>query len=62
MVGHFVKQGVPLKRKLIEFPVTNDALLPVGTQIDVRHFVPGQHVDIAGITIGKGFQVWSVSV
>lgn len=56
MVGHFVKQGVPLKRKLTEFPVTDDALLPVGTSIDVRHFVPGQHVDIAGITIGKGFQ------
>ncbi|KAH7285990.1 hypothetical protein KP509_33G054400 [Ceratopteris richardii] len=54
--GHFMKQGVPLKRKLTEFPVTEDALLPVGTPIDVRHFVPGQYVDIAGITIGKGFQ------
>ncbi|KAI5069356.1 hypothetical protein GOP47_0015657 [Adiantum capillus-veneris] len=55
-VGHFIKQGVPLKRKLTEFPVTDDALLPVGTPIDIRHFVPGQYVDIAGITIGKGFQ------
>ncbi|KAF8392660.1 hypothetical protein HHK36_023009 [Tetracentron sinense] len=55
-VGHFRAQGVPLKRKLREFPVTEDALLPVGTPITVRHFVPGQYVDVAGITRGKGFQ------
>ncbi|GFZ11545.1 ribosomal protein L3 plastid [Actinidia rufa] len=56
-VGHFRAQGVPMKRKLREFPVTEDALLPLGTLIGVRHFVPGQYVDIAGITRGKGFQV-----
>lgn len=55
-VGHFRAQGVPLKRKLREFPVTEDALLPIGTQIGVRHFVPGQFVDVTGITKGKGFQ------
>lgn len=55
-VGHFRAQGVPLKRKLREFPVTEDALLPVGTSIGVRHFVPGQYVDVTGITRGKGFQ------
>ncbi|KAL8150280.1 hypothetical protein V2J09_020088 [Rumex salicifolius] len=55
-VGHFRSQGVPMKRKLREFPVTEDALLPVGMSIGVRHFVPGQYVDIAGITRGKGFQ------
>lgn len=55
-VGHFRAQGVPMKRKLREFPVTEDALLPVGTPIGVRHFVPGQYVDITGITMGKGFQ------
>ncbi|CAM0146429.1 unnamed protein product [Urochloa decumbens] len=54
-VGHFRAQGVPLKRKLREFPVTEDALLPVGTTITVRHFVPGQFVDVTGITKGKGF-------
>lgn len=46
-----------MKRKLREFPVTEDALLPVGTPIGVRHFVPGQFVDVTGITKGKGFQV-----
>ncbi|KAJ7955327.1 50S ribosomal protein L3 [Quillaja saponaria] len=55
-VGHFRAQGVPMKRKLREFPVTEDALLPVGTSIGVCHFVPGQYVDITGITRGKGFQ------
>ncbi|KAL8141736.1 hypothetical protein V2J09_014768 [Rumex salicifolius] len=49
-------QSVPMKRKLREFPVTEDALLPVGMPFGVRHFVPGQYVDIAGITRGKGFQ------
>ncbi|KAM0962417.1 hypothetical protein ACFX13_021966 [Malus domestica] len=55
-VGHFRAQGVPLKRKLHEFPVSNDALLPIGMEIGVRHFVPGQYVDVTGITRGKGFQ------
>lgn len=55
-LGHFRAQGVPLKRKLKEFPVSEDALLPVGTAIGVRHFVPGQYVDVTGITTGKGFQ------
>lgn len=48
---------MPLKRKLREFPVTEDALLPVGTSLGARHFVPGQYVDVTGITRGKGFQV-----
>lgn len=56
-LGHFRAQGVPLKRKLKEFRVTEDALLPVGTSVGVRHFVPGQYVDVTGLTTGKGFQV-----
>ncbi|XP_028108740.1 50S ribosomal protein L3-2, mitochondrial-like isoform X3 [Camellia sinensis] len=55
-VGHFRAQGVPMKRKLREFPVSEDALLPLGFSIGVRHFVPGQFVDVTGITRGKGFQ------
>ncbi|TYI39046.1 hypothetical protein ES332_A02G072100v1 [Gossypium tomentosum] len=55
-VGHFRAQGVPLKRRLKEFPVTEDALLPVGTSLGVRHFVPGQYVDVSGTSRGKGFQ------
>eukprot|EP00268_Persea_americana_P063195 TRINITY_DN8170_c0_g1_i1.p1 TRINITY_DN8170_c0_g1~~TRINITY_DN8170_c0_g1_i1.p1 ORF type:complete len:313 (-),score=51.07 TRINITY_DN8170_c0_g1_i1:430-1368(-) len=55
-MGHFRAQGVPLKRKLREFPVTEDALLPLSTPITFRHFVPGHYVDVTGITRGKGFQ------
>ena len=54
--GHFKAAGLPLKRKLAEFRVTPDAMLPVGTEIRSSHFVAGQFVDIAGTTIGKGFQ------
>ncbi|CAI7891127.1 unnamed protein product [Closterium sp. NIES-54] len=55
-LGHFRAAGVPLKRKLVEFRVSEDCILPVGTPIDVRHFVPGQFVDVTGTTVGKGFQ------
>ncbi|KAJ6688974.1 hypothetical protein OIU85_005399 [Salix viminalis] len=61
VVGHFRAQGVPMKKKLREFPVTEDALLLVGICVGVRHFVPGQFVDVAGITMGKGYQVISIS-
>ncbi|XP_065828175.1 large ribosomal subunit protein uL3-like [Oscarella lobularis] len=53
---HFEKAGVNPKKKIWEFPVTEDALLPPGTTILARHFLPGQYVDVTGITIGKGFQ------
>jgi large subunit ribosomal protein L3 len=40
-----------------EFRLTDeDHLLPIGSQIHARHFVPGQNVDIAGTSKGKGFQ------
>jgi large subunit ribosomal protein L3 len=55
LAGHFRWAGVPIKRRLAEFHVTPDALLPVGTPLHAAHFTPGQHVDIAGTTIGKGF-------
>ncbi|KAI3969516.1 hypothetical protein MKX01_020077 [Papaver californicum] len=55
-VGHFRAQGVAMKRKLREFPVTEDGLLPVGTPISVRNFVPAQYLDVTGISLGKGFQ------
>jgi large subunit ribosomal protein L3 len=54
--GHFLVAGVSPKRFMREFRVSEDALLPVGTSITVRHFVPGQYVDVQGVTKGKGFQ------
>lgn len=55
MRGHFAKAKVEPKRKLAEFRVTADAVLEVGAEITADHFVTGQFVDIAGVTIGKGF-------
>jgi len=53
--GHFAKAKVEPKRKLAEFRVADDAVLDVGTELGVNHFVAGQYVDVAGTTIGKGF-------
>src|SRR5262245_27366877 len=55
MRGHFAKAKVEPKRKLAEFRVEPDAVVAVGSVISAAHYVPGQFVDIAGITIGKGF-------
>ena len=32
-----------------------DALLEVGAEITAVHFLPGQYVDVVGVSIGKGF-------
>ena len=53
--GFFQKVGLKPKQKLVEFRVTEDALLKVGDKISPTHFVPGQKVDVTGITTGKGF-------
>jgi large subunit ribosomal protein L3 len=53
--GHFAKAKVEPKRKVAEFRVTPDAVLDVGVELAANHFVPGQFVDVTGITIGKGF-------
>lgn len=55
MRGHFAKAQVEPKMKLVEFRVSDDAVLEVGAELSASHFVPGQLVDVAGTTIGKGF-------
>ena len=52
---HFAKANVPLKRKVAEFRVAEDAVVEVGSTIAASHFVAGQLVDITGHTQGKGF-------
>ncbi len=54
--GHFAKAKVEPKRKLAEFRVDKNALLEVGAELSVEHFIPGQFVDVTGISIGRGFQ------
>jgi len=53
--GHFGKAEVEPKARVVEFRVAEDALLDVGSEISANHFVPGQLVDIQGVTQGKGF-------
>jgi len=55
MRGHFARAKVEPKRKLAEFRVTPDAVVAVGAEITADHFVAGQHVDVVGTSIGKGF-------
>ena len=55
MRGHFAKAKVEPKQKLVEFRVSEDALVDVGTELSAAHFVTGQFVDVTGTSIGKGF-------
>ena len=55
MRGHFAKALVEPKRVLTEFRVEEDGLIEVGAEFTADHFVPGQKVDIQGVTVGKGF-------
>ena len=55
MRGHFAKANVEPKKRVREFRVDADALLDVGAEIVVDHFVAGQKVDVTGQSIGKGF-------
>jgi len=53
--GNFAVAKVEPKRKVAEFRVSEDAMIPVGAEITADHFVPGQFVDVTGTSIGKGF-------
>jgi large subunit ribosomal protein L3 len=53
--GHFAKAEVEPKARLVEFRVSEDALVDVGAEISAAHFIPGQYVDVSGHTQGKGF-------
>ena len=53
--GRFAAAKVEPKRKVAEFRVSDDAVIPIGAEITADHFVVGQFVDITGTSIGKGF-------
>jgi len=55
MRGHFAKARVEPKRQLVEFRVSDDCVVPAGTELSAAHFVAGQYVDVVGTSIGKGF-------
>src|SRR5829696_8362336 len=53
--GRFAVAKVEPKKKLAEFRVSEDAVIPVGAEITADHFLAGQFVDVTGISTGKGF-------
>jgi len=55
--GHFAKAGVEAGRGLWEFRLeVEDETPEVGAEFTVATFEPGQKVDVAGKSKGKGFQ------
>ena len=55
MRGHFAKNKVEPKSKLVEFRIDESNFIQIGLQMKPDHFVPGQKVDVTGTSIGKGF-------
>jgi large subunit ribosomal protein L3 len=53
--GHFAVAKVEPKRKLAEFRVDENAVIPIGAEITADHFVVGQYVDVTGTSTGKGW-------
>ncbi len=51
----FEKKQMEPMRYLREFRVSDSNMLDAGAKLGVDHFSKGQLVDIAGITVGKGF-------
>jgi large subunit ribosomal protein L3 len=53
--NNFAIAKVEPKRRLAEFRVDENALIPIGAEITADHFVVGQFVDVTGTSIGKGY-------
>ena len=54
-LGHLKKAGVSPKKVLREFKLDNYDELNVGDVIDAGVFAEGDHVDVTGISKGKGY-------
>ncbi len=54
-LGHFAKAKVEPKKTLVEFRVSDDCVIPVGSELSASHFVVGQLVDVTGVSLGKGY-------
>ena len=58
ILGHYKKASSTPGKGLIEFRLNDKEIdgLEVGKSIDLSLFKEGEHVDITGTTLGKGFQ------
>ncbi len=52
--AEFAKAKVAPKAKLAEFRVKGD-MPAIGAEVLADHFVPGQRIDVASVSIGRGF-------
>lgn len=55
VLGHFRKNNVEPKQKVMEFRVDAANLLPVGQELKADLFAAGQMVDVTGTSKGRGF-------
>jgi len=53
--GHFAVAKVEPKHRVVEFRVSPENMIDVGSEITADHYLDGQFVDITGTSIGKGF-------
>ena len=54
--GVFLKAGLPVKKYLREIKVENPDEFEIGKEISLDVLAQGDHVDVHGISKGKGFQ------
>src|SRR6185436_5635100 len=55
VLGQFKKRNLPASRHLREFRTGEVANYTIGQTLDVTVFAKGEHVDVEGITKGRGF-------
>ena len=58
ILGHYKKSSVKPGKGLVEFRLNDSEIeeLEIGKKITLELFKEGEHVDITGTTLGKGFQ------
>jgi large subunit ribosomal protein L3 len=54
-LGHLAKSGTSPLRHLHEYRLNNTGEFELGQSLTVEAFTPGQIVDVAGTSIGRGF-------
>ena len=54
--GIFAKAGVPVKKYIKEIKVENPDEFEIGKEISLEVLEAGEHVDVHGVSKGKGFQ------
>lgn len=55
VLGQFKKRNLPPSRHLREFRVADASAYEVGKTLDASLFAAGEHVDVTGVTKGRGF-------